>query len=131
MRDVAHHVGEQCAERPVADRPVERRMAHAGADDELAVGNREPIERGDAVDVDEMRRLGEPKRHGRHQALPAGQHAAVLAGDLRENGDRLVDGFRRVVAKRRRLHRADPIRLVSTLGLVYVFELMHRFWHRV
>ncbi len=106
MRDVAHHVGKQSAERPVADRPVKCRMAHAGADDELAVGDGEALERGDAVDVDEMRRLGEPKRHGRHQTLPAGQHAAVLAGDLRQNGDRLVDGFRRVVAKRRRLHRA-------------------------
>ena len=35
-------------------------------------------------------------------------------------------GFRRVVAERRRLHR-----LVSTLGLAYVFELMHGFWHSV
>ena len=60
----------------------------------------------DAVDVDEMRRLGEPERHGRHQALAAGQHAAVLGGDFGEQGDRLVDGFRRVIAERRRLHRA-------------------------
>ena len=37
MRDVAHHVGEQLAERTFADRAVECRMAHAGADDELAV----------------------------------------------------------------------------------------------
>ena len=82
MRDVAHHVGEQFAERPVADRPVKRGVAHAGADEELAVGDREAIERGDAVDVDEMRGLGEPERHGRHQALPAGQHAAVLCRRL-------------------------------------------------
>ncbi len=116
MGDVAHHVGEQLAERPVADRPVERGMAHAGADDELAVRDREPVERRDAVDVDQMRRLGEPERHGRHQALAAGQHAAVLRRDLGEQRDGLIDGFRRVVAKRRRLHR-----LVSTLGLTYVF----------
>jgi hypothetical protein len=31
-----------------------------------------------------------------------------------------------VIAKRRRLHR-----LVSTLGLAYLFEMLHRFWHRV
>ena len=59
-------------------------MAHAGADDELAVGNRQPVERRDAVDVDEMRRLGEPERHGRHQTLAAGEHAAVVAGDFGE-----------------------------------------------
>ena len=66
-----------------------------------------PVERRDAVDIDEMRRLGEPERHGRHQALAAGEHAAVLGGDLGEERDRLVDGFRRVVAERRRFHRAD------------------------
>ena len=40
MRDVAHHVGQELAERAVADRPVKRRVAHAGADDELAVRDR-------------------------------------------------------------------------------------------
>ena len=84
MRDVMHHVGEQLAERAVADRLVERGVAHAGADAELAVRDREPVERRDAVDVDEMRRLGEPERHGRHQALAAGQHAAVVRGNFGE-----------------------------------------------
>jgi len=84
------------------------------------------VERGDAVDVDEMRGLGQPERHGGHEALAAGEHAAVLRRDLGQQRDRFVDGFRRVVAKRRGLHR-----LVSTLGLTYLFELMHGFWHRV
>ena len=82
MGDMAHHVGQELAERAVANRPVKRRMAHAGADDELAVGDGEAIERGDAVDVDEMAGLGEPERHGRHQRLAAGEHAAVVRGDF-------------------------------------------------
>ncbi len=129
--DVADHIGEELAERPVADRLVECGMPHAGADAELAVGNRKALERRDIINVDKMARLGEPERHGRHQALAAGQYPAILRRHLGQQRDGLVDGFRRVVAERRRLHRADFIRLVSTLGLVYVFELMHSFWHRV
>ena len=80
MRDVAHHRGEQAAERAVLHRLLERRMAHAGADAELAVLDLEAVELGDAVDVDQMLRPRQPERHGRHQALPAGQHAAVVVG---------------------------------------------------
>ena len=54
MGDMAHHVGQQLAERPVADRAMERGVAHAGADRKLAVHNRDAVERRDAVDIDEM-----------------------------------------------------------------------------
>ena len=116
MGDVAHHVGQQFSERPVANRAVKRCVAHAGADRKLAVGHRDAIERRDAVDVDEVRGLGEPKCHGRHQALAAGEHAAVFRRDLGEQRDCLVNRFRCVIPERRRLHR-----LVSTLGLAYLF----------
>ena len=69
---------------------------------------------------------GEPQLHQRHQALAAGQHAAVLGRDFGQQRHGFIDGFRRVIAKRRRLHE-----LVSTLGLTYVFGLMHGFRHRV
>ena len=49
------------------------------------------VEPCDLVDVDEMRRLGQPERHDRHQALPARQHAAVLRRDFRQNLQRLVE----------------------------------------
>ena len=104
MGDMAHDLAQELAERTVADRPMECRMAHARADDELAAFDRQPVERLDAVDVDEMRRLGEPERHGGHQALAAGEHAAVLRRQFGEHRHRLVDGFRRVIAERRRLH---------------------------
>ena len=51
------------------------------------------LERRDAVDIDEMRGLGEPESHGRHQALAARKHAAVLRGNFGKQGDRLVDVF--------------------------------------
>ena len=41
MGDVMHHVGEEFSERAVADRAMECRVTHAGADDELAVGDRD------------------------------------------------------------------------------------------
>ena len=41
MRDVAHDVGEQLAERAFADRLVKCRMAHAGADRKLAAFDRD------------------------------------------------------------------------------------------
>ena len=116
MRDMAHHVGQQFAERPLADRTMKRRMAHAGTDRKLAVGHRDTIERRDAVDVDEVGGLGEPERHGRNQALAAGKNAAVFRRDLGEQRDCLVNRLRCVIPERRRLHR-----LVSTSGLAYLF----------
>ena len=105
MRDVPHHEGEQIAQRPGRDRPVERRVTDAGADCERVVLDRESVEPRDLVDVDEMRRACEAKRHGRHQALAARKHAAVLGRDLGENRDRLFEGFGRVIDERRGLHR--------------------------
>ena len=75
-----------------------------------------------AVDIDQMGGFGEPERHGRHQALTAGEHAAILRGDLGEQRYGFIDRLRRMIAKRRRLHW-----LVSTLGLTYVFERDARF----
>src|SRR4029077_7070901 len=95
------------AERSLTDRLMERGMTHAGADDELAVDDGDAIERLDAIDVDEMRRLGGPKRHGRDETLAAGQHTAVVGGKFGEQRDRLVDRFRRVIAECRGLHRAS------------------------
>jgi hypothetical protein len=83
-------------------------MAHAGTDRELVAVHREPRQRAHAVDVDEMRRPRQAKCHDRHQALPAGEHAPVLARDLSQGCDRFFDRLRRVILKRRGLHRASP-----------------------
>ena len=85
-------------------------MPHAGADRELAVLDGDPVERRDAVDVDQMGRARQPERHGGDQALPARQHAAVLAARPRaSSGDRLVDGLGRVILKRRGFHGHSPV----------------------
>ena len=51
-----------------------------GADAHAAItGGVDVGQFGDAVEVDQHRRLGQPKVHGRDQALPAGQDLGVVA----------------------------------------------------
>ena len=104
MRDVMRDLGEELPERAFRRRLFERRMAHRGADEQPAVLHREPVEAGDAVDVDQMARPRQAERHGGHQALPAGQHAAVIGCELGEQRDGFLDGFRRVILEWRGLH---------------------------
>ena len=75
------HVG--CGQRVVTDqRP----------DVQLAVALLDAVESRDPVDVDQMRRRGEPKLHHRDQALPAGEHLGVLAVRGEEQRERFVEG---------------------------------------
>ena len=106
MRDVARHKCQQAAERIIDNGFMKCRMAHARADAQnfSVAGNL--VEPRDLVDVDQMRRLRQPERHDRHQALPAGQHAAVLRRHLRQNRQRLVERARHMADKRRWLHAA-------------------------
>ena len=108
MRDVTHDRGQEPPERPIHDRLVKSRVAHACADRQLVAVNGEPPQRRDAVDVNEMAGPRKAERHDRHQALSAGEHAPILACNLGKVCDRLVDGLGRVVLKRRGLHRASP-----------------------
>ena len=105
MRDMTDDGCEQPAERAVLNRLLECGMAHGGADAELAVLDHKAVEPGHAVDVDEMLRPRQPERHRRHETLPAGQHAAVVFGVLREQVERFRDGRGGVVLERGGLHR--------------------------
>src|SRR5262249_24753978 len=105
MRDVVHHVGQKLSQRSFANRPMERGVANARADDERAAGERNAVERLDGVDIDEVRGFGQPERHGRNEALAAGEDAAVVTGKFSEQRDRFVDRFRRVIAECSGLHR--------------------------
>ena len=84
------HLGEQLAERAVRHRLLERRVAHASRRCKSRPScDLEPVEPGDAVDVDQVPRPRQAERHGGHQALPAGQHAAVVAARARRAARRL------------------------------------------
>jgi hypothetical protein len=74
-------------------------MAHARSDRKFAVLDREPVESRHRVDVDKMRREREPQCHRRHEALTAGDDAAVVGRYLREHCHRLVHRVRRVIFK--------------------------------
>jgi len=121
MRDVAHDARHEPAERTIDDRAIERRMPHAGADRELAVRARDPIKLGDAVDVDQMGRARQPKRHGGDQALSARQHPAIGGRDLGQHRDRLGHGLGRMILKWRRLHGAEGVRLGPIIGTMIYF----------
>ena len=71
------------------------------------VGDVDGIQPGDAVDVDEVAGAGQPHVEHGDQALPAGEHLAVVA-DLGQHGDGLVDGAGCVVHERCGLHLGDP-----------------------
>ena len=101
MRDL----GKELSEWAFRGRLFERGVTHRGADEQPAVLHRKPVETGDAVDINQVGGPRQTERHGGHQALPAGQHAAVIGGQLREQRNRLLDGFRRVILEWRGLHR--------------------------
>ena len=56
VRDVMGDKRQQPSERTLGGGPIEGGVPHAGADRELAVRRRQPPERCDAVDVDQMSR---------------------------------------------------------------------------
>ena len=109
VRDVTDDPRQQRAGRIWRYRAVERRMAHAGADRKHAVGDREAIETGYPIDVDEMGRPRHAKRHHRDEALTAGEHAAILRAEFSEVRQRVIDRLRRVIGERRWFHRARPL----------------------
>src|SRR5262249_20880650 len=119
---------------------LEGGVAHASADAKPLALDGEAPQRLDPVDVDQMRRARQPKRHDRHQALAAGEDAPVLARNLGEGVDRRFDRLWRVISKRRGLHRCSPRirwrskqgRTITTncpiFGKLIFFGLMHSCW---
>ena len=90
MRDMTDHSGQHRAERAAA-LPDDGRRRGAPARRCAALPSRDgkPVEPGDGVDVDQMRRPRQAESHDRHQALPARQHPAVLRRQFGEQPHRL------------------------------------------
>ena len=104
MGDMTDHGGQQQPQGTFDHRAVKRGVADRGADRKLVVLDGEAIQPVYAVDVDEMAGPREAKRHGRYQALSAGQHPSVVGRDVGENRDRFLDGARCVIAEGRGFH---------------------------
>ena len=109
MRDVRHDGGEQRAGRSRNHRTMKRRVTHAGRDREHVRVDRQTVETGDRVDVDQMRGPRHAKRHHRHETLTAGENAAVERAQLGQLRHHVVDGLWRVIDKRRGFHRVASI----------------------
>ena len=86
------------------NRFMKRRMPYARANRQCLSITCDLVEARDLVDAHEMRGLREPERHDRNETLPTGQHAAVLRRYFGQDLERLIEGFRRMADKRRRLH---------------------------
>jgi hypothetical protein len=139
VRDVTHDRGQEAPKRPIHHRLVKSRVAHACADRQLVAVNGKPPQRRHAVDVNEVAGPRKAECHDRHKALAASEYASILAYNLGQGLDRLVNGRGRVVLKRRGLHRSSPRtrwalnqRTITAdcpiFGKLRFFGLMHSFW---
>ena len=111
MRDVVPDEGQQLAERIIDDVLVKGAMPNPRADAQGLAVAMESVEPLDFVDVDQMRRLCQPERHDRHQALPAGENPAILGRHFGEHFQRLIERFRHVADEGRGFHAAVSVRL--------------------
>jgi len=86
----------------------ERAVPGQGADPQPAAGpGDEAVQPGDAVDVDEHARLGQPQRQQRHQALAARDDLALaLVVGLRQPRHGVLDAVRSHVVEGSRFHLA-------------------------
>ena len=106
MCDMADDRREKMPRRPWRYRRLEGGMADAGADPQRRVGDVDLLQRGDEVDVDEMRRSRDAIGHHRGEALAAGEDAPVRRREFAEHRYGLVEARRPMVDEGRRLHGA-------------------------
>ena len=105
VRDVLHHVAKQRAERPFATGRSNAAWRTHGADAEPLALDREPAERRDAVDVDEMRgRASRNAMVGTRLCPPASTRPSSRR-DSASSRDGFIDRLGRVIVKWRGLHR--------------------------
>jgi hypothetical protein len=108
VRDVLTGAGEQRRARPHEVVELGRALAGRRADADRAVLGLDRVQALDAVDVDDHGRRREARVHQPDEALPAGEHAGVVAvpGEM---VDRLREGARRDVVERSRFQREPPM----------------------
>src|SRR5947207_13838583 len=96
MADPAGGLGEQRNALGDLRRELDRPLSRHRADPHLAVVRADVRERGNPVEIDQRRGPAQAEVQERDQALTAGQDLG-LAAVAGEQGQRLVDGRRRVV----------------------------------
>src|SRR5262245_52608226 len=82
-------------------------MPHTSADAENTVLDRYPRQFGNAIDVDQMRRLRHAECHDRHQALSASKDTAILRPPLGKQRNGFIHRGRAVVGERGWFHAAS------------------------
>ncbi len=82
-------------------------LGRAGADHDRIAVFADAAQTVDAVDIDEMRRLGQAQFHHRYQTVAAGQHLAVVA-ELDKQRQNFIDRVRAMILERSRRHDFPP-----------------------
>ena len=103
MRNERHRLGDQRHTLGDQRRALDRTLARHGTNDDAVVRLLDIRQGGDAIEIDQHRRLRQTEIHRRHQALTTCQCLGVVAV-LGEQRQGFVQGFRREVAKCGRLH---------------------------
>jgi 3-hydroxyacyl-CoA dehydrogenase len=103
---MARDNGEQLTKGVAGYGFMERGMAHACANRKYFPIARKLIEPGNPVDIHEVRRLREAKRHDGDEALAARQHTAIFRCHFGQDRKRLIKRLRRMVNEGRGFHVA-------------------------
>src|SRR5215475_10728135 len=98
---------EQLSERIGDNDFVERGMAHAGANRKGFPVARKLVESGNAIDIHEVGRLRETKRHDGNETLAARQNTAIFRCHLGQRLQRLIERLRHMVNEGRGFHAAE------------------------
>src|SRR5581483_2888786 len=106
MGDLANRLCEKRDTVPDERGVLELRERRPGADAQQPVLRVDPRELGDSTEVDERARLRDPKSQQWEQALAAGKRLRLWIRG--QHLDRLRNGCRRAIRKRRKLHVAFP-----------------------
>src|SRR5262245_29162699 len=98
---------EQLSERIGDNDFVERGMAHAGANRKGFPVARKLVESGNAIDIHEVGRLRETKRHDGNEALAARQNTAIFRCHLGQRPQGFIERLRHMVNEGRGFHAAE------------------------
>ena len=111
-------------------------MADGRADRQRGLIRRETVQAHDIVDIDDVLGLGQPERHGGHEALPPGENTVFPCRDIGQQRNRFVNRRRRLVDEGGRFHRGpasemlQPDLAVQHEGLTEICAISIRIDHR-
>ena len=84
MRNMPGDPRQKRRARHLRRQALHRAMADGGTDVQFTANLDDAVKAGNRINIDQMRRLGETKRHDRRETLPAGEDAPAHRRNLRQ-----------------------------------------------